>query len=770
MPQLSPTTGRILSGMGGAVTNIAINGVQVPSLTGYAAGSWGWLGEDLIAGQGNNGVGGGNRIYQVIVSTDTLSQIDSQGANIFAAGGGNGAAFLVGSGVRPVKGATFVTQTLAGLNPGDQACAGVDVNGVVVMVQNYQAGRGLQPFAANGSPLPTIDIRLAGQHVSLREGLISACDTQGTWHLYTAATGLLARFAARTDDTTIYRIIPVTIGGVLYVVEVANSQTTIRPATSNMGFVLQRSAIEFQFGVDAREQSPGVARVAWCTNAAESHLSCRCVDFTTATGSGSFGTTASGALVFGAATTLTPATFTIGPVQGGGLSVAGTLPQHEPVDKNPQKNLMSDAWYGALLQLLRAATGPIDMSRLSGILSQQQGGTGGTGGLNSLNGQNLIPGSVDITALVPQELAWLLAQRGLPGEDGADGDPGAPGVPGPQGPAGAPGATGPAGVSMFGADGADGEDGIGFPGPPGPQGPTGATGATGPAGVSVFGADGEDGIDGIGFPGPQGPQGPTGPTGPAGAIGAAGVPGADGEDGQDGSPGPPGPVGATGPQGLQGATGPTGVGIPGTDGEDGMDGLPGAPGLAGPTGATGAAGTNGTQPEELLALVAGAYKRIHFLEDGLGVEYPTTALDSVTNDEMIALEEIDLLVNSASAAAVTRSLGITIDGGGSVITPGIKGDLYVPYACQLLASTIIADQTGSIVLNVWVTSSYATIPTSVNDITAANPPTLSAASSRQDSALSNWTRSIAAGSRIRWNVVSAATVTRVTHQLTAMTI
>lgn len=120
----------------------------------------------------------------------------------------------------------------------------------------------------------------------------------------------------------------------------------------------------------------------------------------------------------------------------------------------------------------------------------------------------------------------------------------------------------------------------------------------------------------------------------------------------------------------------------------------------------------------------------------------------------------------AAPAAPSRTgvIGVVIDGGGSAITTGVKHDLYVPFACTITASTLIADQTGSIVLDVLKSSAYSTVPTV--SIVASAPPTISSAAAAQDATLTGWTVSIAAGSRLRLSVTSVSTVTRLTYSLT----
>lgn len=119
-----------------------------------------------------------------------------------------------------------------------------------------------------------------------------------------------------------------------------------------------------------------------------------------------------------------------------------------------------------------------------------------------------------------------------------------------------------------------------------------------------------------------------------------------------------------------------------------------------------------------------------------------------------------------STATNTRTLGIVIDGGGSAITTGIKGDAYVPYACTITAVTMLADQSGSIVVDIWK-DTYANFPpTGADSITASAKPTISSATKSQDTTLTGWTTSVAAGDILRFNVDSATTVTRLTLALT----
>ena len=106
-----------------------------------------------------------------------------------------------------------------------------------------------------------------------------------------------------------------------------------------------------------------------------------------------------------------------------------------------------------------------------------------------------------------------------------------------------------------------------------------------------------------------------------------------------------------------------------------------------------------------------------------------------------------------------------IDGGGSAITTGIKGDLEIPWNATINRATVVCDQSGSIVVDLWK-DTYANYPATVADtITASAKPTISAATKAQDTTLTGWTKALSAGDVIRFNVDSASTVTRCTVSL-----
>ncbi len=120
-----------------------------------------------------------------------------------------------------------------------------------------------------------------------------------------------------------------------------------------------------------------------------------------------------------------------------------------------------------------------------------------------------------------------------------------------------------------------------------------------------------------------------------------------------------------------------------------------------------------------------------------------------------------------NTAAVSQ-FGITIDGGGSAITTGVKGYIQIPYDCTINANTIVADVAGAIVIDVWK-DTYANFPPVVGDsITASAPPTIAATNqSSTDSTLTGWGvgKTCLAGDVLGFNVVSCTTITRATLTL-----
>ena len=114
-----------------------------------------------------------------------------------------------------------------------------------------------------------------------------------------------------------------------------------------------------------------------------------------------------------------------------------------------------------------------------------------------------------------------------------------------------------------------------------------------------------------------------------------------------------------------------------------------------------------------------------------------------------------------AAHTTEGAVELLIDGGGIAITTGIKADVVLPFAGTITGATLLADQSGSIVLDLWK-DTYANFPPTVADtITSSAKPTLATALKSTDTTLTGWTKTFAKGDVLRVKVDSVATVTRV---------
>jgi hypothetical protein len=159
------------------------------------------------------------------------------------------------------------------------------------------------------------------------------------------------------------------------------------------------------------------------------------------------------------------------------------------------------------------------------------------------------------------------------------------------------------------------------------------------------------------------------------------------------------------------------------------------------------------------------------------VEYTTLNWDDATLDEgdlvapyVVSVTTIKkatvvltLQSNAGGGFAAVVEIPYVIDGGDSAIATGIRGDLPIAFNCIITEWTLVADVSGSIVIDVWK-DSYGNYPPTVADtlIGAGTKPTISASTKGQSSSMTGWTTTLTAGDTLRFNVDSCATIKRVT--------
>jgi hypothetical protein len=90
----------------------------------------------------------------------------------------------------------------------------------------------------------------------------------------------------------------------------------------------------------------------------------------------------------------------------------------------------------------------------------------------------------------------------------------------------------------------------------------------------------------------------------------------------------------------------------------------------------------------------------------------------------------------------------------------------VPFACTITGWELVADATGSVVIDIW-SDSFANYPPAVGDtITGSAKPTISSANKASSTTLTGWTTALPAGHYLEVNVDSVTTITNVTLTLT----
>lgn len=118
--------------------------------------------------------------------------------------------------------------------------------------------------------------------------------------------------------------------------------------------------------------------------------------------------------------------------------------------------------------------------------------------------------------------------------------------------------------------------------------------------------------------------------------------------------------------------------------------------------------------------------------------------------------------------ASVATINFVIDGAGSEIADGIKGDLMIDFACTINSWTLLADVSGAIVIDIWK-DTYANYPPTDADAMpgGGKEPTITASGTKaQDTSITDWTSDdIAAGDILRFNVDSCTSITRCTLAL-----
>jgi hypothetical protein len=147
-----------------------------------------------------------------------------------------------------------------------------------------------------------------------------------------------------------------------------------------------------------------------------------------------------------------------------------------------------------------------------------------------------------------------------------------------------------------------------------------------------------------------------------------------------------------------------------------------------------------------------------------GMVYKATPLQALNGGAGgFALDTVGIIASPSGGVANASNqfeIEFIIDGGGVAITNGNKGQLHIPFNCSIFTWRAIADQSGSIAVD--ILRANLAVPT-VSMVGAGNKPGLSSQQISLGAALTGWTSTVLAyDDWIAFNVTSVTLVTRVT--------
>lgn len=137
-----------------------------------------------------------------------------------------------------------------------------------------------------------------------------------------------------------------------------------------------------------------------------------------------------------------------------------------------------------------------------------------------------------------------------------------------------------------------------------------------------------------------------------------------------------------------------------------------------------------------------------------------------TTSELVTASIMNEYVRDPLTDLQLRTITVTIgDPIGPVLSTGVKAYVEVPFECEVVGWTLLADASGDIVIDVWK-DSYANFPpTNADSIAGTELPTLSTQQKNQDLALTTWSVTIEAGSILAFNIDSCSGIKQVTLSL-----
>jgi len=123
-----------------------------------------------------------------------------------------------------------------------------------------------------------------------------------------------------------------------------------------------------------------------------------------------------------------------------------------------------------------------------------------------------------------------------------------------------------------------------------------------------------------------------------------------------------------------------------------------------------------------------------------------------------------------STALTNIGQGVTLEmivfNGPQSVTAGIKGFIEIPFNLSVLSWKIMAEQAGSVSLDLWNCPFNSFPPIAANSIVGGNYPTLSSAQSSSSSTLTGWSPNLSAGSILALVINDSSVIHQITVSLT----
>jgi len=171
-----------------------------------------------------------------------------------------------------------------------------------------------------------------------------------------------------------------------------------------------------------------------------------------------------------------------------------------------------------------------------------------------------------------------------------------------------------------------------------------------------------------------------------------------------------------------------------------------------------------------------AVSKLSQIASGSGVNASTDTLVAVRNGTTDVLVTVAAVAASGSASDLTTgtlptaqvetniliaNVGVTLDGGGSVLTTGQKGYVTCPFAGTIVGWSITAD-TGTCTFDIWKIATGTAVPTVANTITASAKPALATGTAIHSTTLTSWTTAVAANDIFGFNLDAISGATKLT--------